>query len=283
MPVQDVRLVDVHVRRSQRDQHAGAAARAVARARAAPRENARASCCSSCARLRRRASRRCDFTAPRSSSSRCVIDIGHVVATMRGEHPRHRRARGAREPSAGNARDCAHRGRWRLRRAAAASAGWRARARSAPGAARRTTSVRKRRSRERCDVEPRNSAATRASSAGVSARIGMSVRCTPGADDFARAEIPLVVFVAILPLGADVRDFLADARGRVEGFAAQAIATQLAIGGLRPHGARDELEQLRLAGAVAADQQPALPGLDAPRNVAQHRRDRRDRDRCGGA
>jgi hypothetical protein len=37
------------------------------------------------------------------------------------------------------------------------------------------------------------------------------------------------------------------------------------------HTARKRLQQLRLAGAIAADQQPALPGLDAPVHVARHR------------
>ena len=117
----------------------------------------------------------------------------------------------------------------------------------------------------------RSNAATCSCSAGVSSRIGMSVRCTPGAHDLARAEVPLVVFVAVLPLRADVGDFFAHAGGHVEVLAAPAIAAQLVARGFGPHAAGEQLEQLRLAGAIAADEQPALSGLDAPVHIAQHR------------
>ena len=92
----------------------------------------------------------------------------------------------------------------------------------------------------------------------------------PGAHHLARAEIPLVVFVAVLALGADVGDFVGDAGRRVETFAAQAVAAQTLRRGLGPHGPREQFQQLGLAGAVAADQQPALSRADAPVDVAQH-------------
>src|SRR5690349_21846187 len=91
----------------------------------------------------------------------------------------------------------------------------------------------------------------------------------PGAHHFAYAEVPLVMFVAVLALGTDIGDLLGHSRGSFEDFPAQSVPTRAAIG-LGPDGAGDELEQLRLAGAVAADQQPALPGPDPPRHPAQH-------------
>ena len=79
------------------------------------------------------------------------------------------------------------------------------------------------------------------------------------------------MFVAVLALRADVGDFVADAGGRVEILAAPAVTSQLAARGLGPHAAREQLEQLRLARPVAADQQPALAWLDSPVDIAQHR------------
>ena len=91
-----------------------------------------------------------------------------------------------------------------------------------------------------------------------------------GTDDFARAEVPFVMFVTILALGADVGDFIADTRGSVEGLTIEPIAARATSAGFGPHGTRDEFEQLGLAGAVAADEQPALPRPYAPGNIAQH-------------
>ena len=93
-----------------------------------------------------------------------------------------------------------------------------------------------------------------------------------GADHLVRPEIPVVVFVAVLAFRADVGDFVGDAGRRVEGLRhASGSDAVLVRVGLRPHAAREQLQQLRLAGAIAADQQPALPGPDAPGHVAQHR------------
>ena len=80
----------------------------------------------------------------------------------------------------------------------------------------------------------------------------------PGTDHLAGAEIPLVVFVAILALGADIGDLVGDAGRRVETFAVQTVAAQPVRRGLGPHRAREQFQQLGLAGAIAADQQPAL-------------------------
>ena len=77
MPLQDVRVVDVHVRVAQRDEHAPLRA-ARARARVSRERNARASCCSS-SRAASAPHRAAALHAPCSSSSRWVIDIGHVA------------------------------------------------------------------------------------------------------------------------------------------------------------------------------------------------------------
>jgi hypothetical protein len=50
----------------------------------------------------------------------------------------------------------------------------------------------------------------------------------------------------------------------------QAIAAQPARCRPGPHRTRNELQELGLAGAIAADQQPALSGPYLPANIAQH-------------
>src|SRR4051812_48057105 len=91
-----------------------------------------------------------------------------------------------------------------------------------------------------------------------------------GAHHFVGREIPVVVLVAILALGADVGDVFRDAGRRVEGLAAGAVPAQPAIG-LGPYRTRYQLQELRLARAVASHQQPALSRQDAPRHIAQYR------------
>ena len=93
-----------------------------------------------------------------------------------------------------------------------------------------------------------------------------------GAHHLARAEIPVVVLVAVLAFGADVGDFFARRRPACRRFrrASDSGAARAPVG--FGHTAPEtQFEQLGLAGAVAADQQPALPRLDAPVDVAQHR------------
>ena len=197
--------------------------------------------------------------------------IGHVGASMRGEHPGHRERGGAIEPAQKTRviarieavgdfieqqqlRPAGERPRDEHQAALAV----RQREKAALG--------------ERVDVRVASSSApTRPVPRASSSRIGISVRCTPVPTTLARAEVPVVVFVAVLALGTDVGDLVGDAGGRVEGFALPAVTAQLAACGFGPHAARDQFEQLGLAGAVAADQQPALPGLNAPVHVAQHR------------
>jgi hypothetical protein len=50
-----------------------------------------------------------------------------------------------------------------------------------------------------------------------------------------------------------------------------AVSPKLAASGFRPHAAGHHFQQLRLACAIAAHEQPALAGLNAKTDVAQNR------------
>ena len=89
-----------------------------------------------------------------------------------------------------------------------------------------------------------------------------------GGDQIANREIPAVARVLVLQLGADV----GDARLRLDDIdlaAADSIDAPLATGGCRPHIGGKQFEQLRLAGAVLADERPALAGVQLQVDVAQ--------------
>ena len=267
---EDVRFVDVHVGIAQRHQHAALARPRVARARSGASGTR---CCSCCSSSRACAARIAPlrFTAPCSSSSRCVIESGtssrRCVANTQGIDERAVPLQPVQEtrvvariepvgdfveqqqlrPAGERARD-EHQAPFAIRKREEAALGERADA-EAPRTARRRGCLR-RRQRAHRNVGALHAGARRLRARGNSIR---SVRSGPGARRRRR------------------RSLRSTPAGVSKVSPRQSIAAQLAARGFRPHAARDQLEQLRLAGAVAADQQPALPGLDAPVHVAQHR------------
>jgi len=92
-----------------------------------------------------------------------------------------------------------------------------------------------------------------------------------GRNQVAHAQVPTVARIFVLQFGADIGN-PALRFDQIHPFAAHPITSPCVsphIGG-RPYVAAQGLEQLRLAGAVVAEQRPALPGTQAPGDVTQN-------------
>src|ERR1700722_12508209 len=125
--------------------------------------------------------------------------------------------------------------------------------------------------RERSDAQLRKHARATGSILGTERRERNIGAMQAGRDDLLDAKIPVVMLVAILPLRPQVGDLVLDAIGIIKDLAAVAIPSAGAVSGGRPDVAGQQLEQLRLARAVRAAEQPALSRPNAPIDSAQYR------------
>src|SRR6185295_3050618 len=91
-----------------------------------------------------------------------------------------------------------------------------------------------------------------------------------GADQLEHGQIPLVALVLVLALGTNVRNQLLRAERLAVTHLAYDIAAPATSGRCRPDIARDQFQQLGLAGAVGAEQRPSLARANAPIDVAKN-------------
>ena len=92
----------------------------------------------------------------------------------------------------------------------------------------------------------------------------------PGCDDALDRRVPAVAVVAVLALRTEIGHLGKRILRGVLPLAAEPVAAPLAARRFRPDRACHELEQLRLARTVGAEEQPALARRDLPPDVAQH-------------
>ena len=91
-------------------------------------------------------------------------------------------------------------------------------------------------------------------------------------DQLRDGKIPVITRIAVLAFRALVRNMREHVPRVVVPAAAPAIAPGRPVtprGGVRPHRTRHNFQQLRLAGAIAAHQHPALAGAQIPIDRAQ--------------
>src|SRR6266436_1457188 len=81
-------------------------------------------------------------------------------------------------------------------------------------------------------------------------------------------KIPTVESIFILKFGADVGDALLG-RDEIDGTGPEGVGADFTARRCRPHIRAEQFEKLRLAGAVAANERPTLPGIQAQRYVPQ--------------
>ncbi len=89
-------------------------------------------------------------------------------------------------------------------------------------------------------------------------------------NDLFDAVIPAVAFIAILTFRTHIGDLILRLIGSRAQFTAPAIATHRPQLRIRPDGARDQLQQLRLPRTVGAHENPMLSWPDLPIDATQH-------------
>src|ERR1700722_2111050 len=83
------------------------------------------------------------------------------------------------------------------------------------------------------------------------------------------AQVPAVAAVLVLHFGAEIGD-PALRLDEIDLAPAETIDAPACGRGGGPHIAREQLEKLRLARTVGADESPALPRMHLEREIAQH-------------